>query len=62
MMVSDNAKTFKAASRVIGDVIAHPDVKKYCSDLSFEWHFNLEKAPWWGGDVRKVNQINKTMS
>ena len=47
VVVSDNAKTFKAASRVIQDVIAHPDVKRYCSDLSFEWHFNLEKAPWW---------------
>ena len=59
VMVSDNAKTFKAAARVIQDVITHADVKRYCSDLSFEWHFNLEKAPWWGGMFERLIKSTK---
>ena len=35
VIVSDNAKTFRAAARVIKNVITHPDVKRYCSDHSF---------------------------
>ena len=35
VMVSDNAKTFRSAANVIRDVITHPDVKRYCSDLFF---------------------------
>lgn len=59
MIISDNAKTFKAAARVIQNVITHPDMQKYCSDLSFEWHFNLEKAPWWGGMFERLIKSTK---
>ena len=59
MMVSDNAKTFRSAANVIRDVITHPDVKRYCSDHSFEWHFNLEKAPWWGGLFERMIKSTK---
>lgn len=59
VIVSDNVKTFKAAARVVQDVITHPDVRKYCSDLSFKWHFNLEKAPWWGGMFERLIKSTK---
>ena len=59
MMVSDNAKTFRSAANIIRDVITHPDVKRYCSDLSLEWHFNLEKAPWWGGLFERMIKSTK---
>ena len=44
VIVSDNAKTFKSAAKIIHEIITHPDVKQYSFDSSFEWHFNLEKA------------------
>ena len=48
-MVSDNGKTFKSADKVIHSVLTHPDVKQYSSNISLQWCFNLERAPWWGG-------------
>ena len=54
VVISDNAKTFKAAVKVIQSVISHPDVKRYRSDHYFEWHFNLGKAPWWGGMFERM--------
>ena len=59
VIVSDNAKTFRAAVKVIQNVIIHPDVKRYCSDLSIKWHFNLEKAPWWGGMYERMIKSTK---
>ena len=59
VVVSDNAKTFRAAAKEIQDVITHPDVMRYCSDLSFKWHFNLEKAPWWGGLFERMIKSTK---
>ena len=59
VIVSDNAKTFRAAAKVIQNVITHPDVKRYCSELSIKWHFNLEKAPWWGGMYERMIKSTK---
>jgi len=59
VIISDNAKTYKAAAKVIHDVITHPDVRRYCSDLFFKWHFNLEKAPWWGGIFERLTRSTK---
>ena len=59
LIVSDNAKTFNGAAKVIRDIILHPEVKKYCSNLSFEWRFNLEKAPWWGGMFERLIKSTK---
>ena len=47
--LSDNGKTFKAAAKMTEAIVTHPDVKRYLSEISVEWCFNLEKAPWWGG-------------
>ena len=50
-VVSDNAKTFKSASKIIQSVFNEPEVKKHFAELCIEWAFNLEKAPWWGGGI-----------
>jgi len=47
MMVSDNGTTFKAASKMLQDIVKHPGVEQSLSQI--QWVFNLEKAPWWGG-------------
>ena len=59
VVVSGNVKTVRAAAKVFQNVITHPDVKRYCSDLSFKWHFNLEKAPWWGGMFERMIKSTK---
>ena len=45
-MVSDNAKTFKAAAKSVQTLLNHTDVQHYSADVGIEWCFNLEKAPW----------------
>ena len=50
--ISDNAKTFKSASRTIRGLFTDPLIKKHFSNLQLECSFNLEKAPWWGGIFR----------
>ena len=52
--MSDNAKTFKAASRRIREIITDYEVQKNLSDLNVKWMFNLEKAPWWGGFFERL--------
>ena len=49
MMISDNAKTFKAASKILRQLLETPVAKRYFSQIGVQWSFNLEKAPWWGG-------------
>ena len=50
-IVSDNAKTFKAAAKVIKVVVSNEEVQRFCADLGVEWVFNVEKAPWWGASL-----------
>ena len=49
LMISDNGKTFKAAARMISEIMSQGRAQDYLTDLGIEWRFNLERAPWWGG-------------
>ena len=53
-MISDNGKTFKAASKVISAVLQDPGVKCWVAGMHVTWSFNLEKAPWWGGFFERM--------
>lgn len=59
-MLSDNAKTFKSAARMISDTLNHPDVQRYFVNIGIEWSFNLEKAPWWGGIFERMVKCVKS--
>ena len=48
-MISDNAKTFKAAAGMILEIVESAEVKQYFTTVNIKWSFNLERAPWWGG-------------
>lgn len=48
-MISDNGKTFKAASKSLEKLMSHHEVQQHLSGVGIEWLFNVEKAPWWGG-------------
>ena len=48
-IVSDNAKTFKAAAEAIQAIVTSREVQEHLTGLGVEWKFNVERAPWWGG-------------
>ena len=58
-MISDNAKTFKAAAKTLREIANHPEVKSYLSQHGIEWSFNIEKAPWWGGMFERLIKSTK---
>ena len=59
MMISDNAKTFKSAAKMVRSVIDDREVQQYLTGLKTEWVFNLERAPWWGGIFERMVKSTK---
>eukprot|EP00731_Ephydatia_muelleri_P009508 Em0005g94a len=53
-IVSDNSKTFKAASKELARIQADPIIKDYFAQLRVCWSFNVAKAPWWGGFYERL--------
>ena len=58
-VISDNGKTFKAASKIIHAVMSHESVQQYLLGIGVEWAFNLPKAPWWGGVFERLIKSTK---
>ena len=58
-MISDNAKTFKAAAKTLREIANHPEVRMYLSQRGVEWSFNIERAPWWGGMFERLVKSTK---
>ncbi len=54
IIVTDNAKTFKAFSRELRQIIKSSNVQAYLADKRITWQFNLSKAPWWGGFYERL--------
>ena len=54
LIVSDNAKTFKASERAITRLFNEPKVKAELQNKRVTWPFNLERAPWWGGFFERM--------
>ena len=47
-LMSDNATTFKSASKDIRKITSSEEVLRYLTDNRITWSFIVEKAPWWG--------------
>ena len=58
-MWSDNAKTFKAASKEIQRIVRSPEVAKYLTTNRVTWKFIVEHAPWWGGFWERMVHLVK---
>uniref|UniRef100_A0A1X7U6L5 Integrase catalytic domain-containing protein n=1 Tax=Amphimedon queenslandica TaxID=400682 RepID=A0A1X7U6L5_AMPQE len=60
-ILSDNAKTFKAANKWLSTILEHPRVKEFMIGNGNRWQFNVEKAPWWGGVFERMIQGMKRL-
>ncbi len=49
LLMSDNAKTFKAACKEIRRLTRVEEVRRYLTNNRITWQFIVERAPWWGG-------------
>ena len=49
LLMSDNAKMFRAASKEIRELCRSEEVLRYLADMRITWTFIVERAPWWGG-------------
>ena len=58
-LLSDNAKTFKSAEHEITSILNNPIVQRHFVDMSIDWRFNIERAPWWGGVFKRMIQSTK---
>ncbi|XP_046841149.1 uncharacterized protein LOC124435254 [Xenia sp. Carnegie-2017] len=54
LMVSDNAKTFKATVKTLENLYKNERMQGYLGNNRIEWKFNLERAPWWGGFFERM--------
>ena len=56
LIVTDNAKTFKATAKALNKLQNHPEIRNELDKLNIEWKFNLKRAPWWGGlfEIQKL--------
>lgn len=48
VLISNNAKTFKSASKIVKQILNSPKVRTYLTQLNVKWKINLERALWWG--------------
>ena len=58
-IISDNSKTFVSSSKMLTDLLNHPEVETFLADQRVTWSFNLEKAPWWGGFFERLIGMTK---
>ena len=54
LVVSDNAKTFKSAAKLLLSLFELPEVQSLLLNHKIKWRFNLELAPWWGGFFERM--------
>ena len=62
LMVSDNAKTFKATAQWLQSVFKDTKVRDLLQNEDIQWKFNLSRSPWWGGFFeRMVGLVKDTL-
>ena len=57
--ISDNGKTFKAASKFLDAVFKDGSVQEHLTELGVNWQFNVEQAQWWGGAFERMVRSTK---
>ena len=54
IVVSDNAKTFKATSKLFQTLMKDSKFQEILLSKRIDWRFNLERSPWWGGFFERM--------
>ncbi|GFX03422.1 integrase catalytic domain-containing protein [Trichonephila clavipes] len=57
VVYSDNAKSFKAASKDLiyfAKILKNSEFKDFISSRGITWKFIVERAPWWGGFYERL--------
>jgi len=58
-LLSDNAKTFKAAAKEVKLISRSEEVQRYLATKGVTWQLIIERAPWQGGFWERVVQSTK---
>ena len=63
---SDNAKTFVASWKWVGKLNKSEELNPFFNFNNIKWKFNLSRAPWWGGQFKRMvglvkNSLYKTI-
>lgn len=58
-LLSDNAKTFKAAAKEVKLISRSEEVQRYFATMGVTWQFIIEKVPWQGGFWERLVQSTK---
>ena len=59
MLMSDNAKTFRSASKEVQALSRSQDVLGHLVNNRVTWTFIVERAPWWGGFWERLIKLIK---
>ena len=67
LIISDNAKTFKATARWLKSIYKDKRVQEFLQEQKIDWKFNLSRASWWGGFFERMvgvvkNTLKKSLS
>ena len=54
LVVSDNAKTFKATAQCLSKLNRSDEFSALLQNERIVWRFDLERSPWWGGFFERV--------
>ena len=55
-LLSDNARTFRSASKDIVKISRAKEVTHYMANNGMTWRFIVERAAWWGGFWERLIQ------
>ena len=61
-LYSDNAKTFKSASKEVKQILSPAKVKRALINSGIDWEFIILKSPWMGGAwERLVRSVKRSL-
>ena len=62
-IISDNAQTFQASSKVLQplktQILKEAECQKFLANHVIKWQFITERAPWWGGFYERMIGLMK---
>ena len=62
-VISDNAQTFQAGSKVLQplktQILKEAECQKFLANHGIKWQFITERAPWWGGFYERMIGLMK---